>query len=149
MSLFSPEHHSFHKSATLFTNQTSNTVEHARTFSNGIKQSVFRTYLWSLTIMIIGDRRRRSRGRRRKRGVPLFSQNCVSGGIQRILPGRYHFFHKMNRVFHQKIGFTWETNPAVRDGPDSYLRPSPRPDGLEGPIPGADACQIRTTGQGG
>ena len=82
--------------------------------------------------------------------VPIlhFLQICLSVRIQRILHGRYRNFHKMNRIFH-KNGFTWETNPVRRKVPECYLRPSPRPYGLEEPFTEADACRFRTTGQGG
>ena len=53
--LFSQKRHSFLKGTTLFTNYTSKKLEHARIFSSAIELSVFRTYLWSLKIMIIGD----------------------------------------------------------------------------------------------
>ena len=49
--------------------------------------------------------------------VPLFSQNEPN--------------------FSQKNGFTWETNPALRDDPDSYLELPPRPDVILEPFPGA------------
>ena len=67
------------------------------------------------------------------------------------MPGRYQFFHKMDRdrIFHKTNGFTWETNLGRHNVPECYLLPLSLPDGFEGPFTVADACRFRTTGQGG
>ena len=56
-------------------------------------------------------------------------------------------FSKNEPNFSIKIGFTWETNPALCDDPDSYFELPPRPDVLVEPFPGADACRFIWTVQ--
>ena len=57
------------------------------------------------------------------------------------------FFSQNEPNFSQKIGFTWETNPARRNVPGTYVESPAHADDLVERFPGAEACQFMGAGQ--